>query len=171
MASNPPTLHMLCGKIASGKSTLARRLADADSTVLLVEDAWLKPLFGDELKTLEDYTRCTRKLRAAMAPHVSALLNANVSVVLDFAANTPGQRAWMRGLLDASGAAHLMHVLNVSDAKRRVVDRVCLDGRHRSENSYVKCGLTCRRDTSLVAPAGRRAKRIGTSLPFLHDNC
>ena len=117
MASNPPTLHMLCGKIASGKSTLARRLADADSTVLLVEDAWLKPLFGDELKTLEDYTRCTRKLRAAMAPHVSALLNANVSVVLDFAANTPGQRAWMRGLLDASGAAHLMHVLNVSDAK------------------------------------------------------
>lgn len=43
MASNPPTLHMLCGKIASGKSTLARRLADADSTVLLVEDEWLKP--------------------------------------------------------------------------------------------------------------------------------
>jgi len=117
MASNPPTLHMLCGKIASGKSTLARRLADADSTVLLVEDEWLKPLFGDELKTLEDYLRCTRKLRAALAPHVSALLNANVSVVLDFAANTPGQRAWMRGLLDASGAAHLMHVLNVSDAK------------------------------------------------------
>jgi predicted kinase len=117
MASNPPTLHMLCGKIASGKSTLARRLADADGTVLLVEDEWLKPLYGDELKTLKDYGRCTRKLRAAMTPHVSALLNANVSVVLDFAANTPGQRAWMRGLLDASGAAHLMHVLNVSDAK------------------------------------------------------
>ena len=117
MASNPPALHMLCGKIASGKSTLARRLADADSTVLLVEDEWLKPLFGDELKTLEDYVRCTRKLRAAMAPHVFALLNATVSVVLDFAANTPRQRAWMRGLLDASGAAHLMHVLNVSDAR------------------------------------------------------
>lgn len=127
MASNPPTLHMLCGKIASGKSTLARRLADADSTVPLVEDEWLKPLFGDELKTLKDYGRCTRKLRAAMAPHVSALLNANVSVVLDFAANTPGQRAWMRGLLDASGAAHLMHVLNVSDAK-------CL-GRLRARNA------------------------------------
>src|SRR6056297_2629690 len=116
MASNPPTLHMLCGKIASGKSTLARRLADADSTVLLVEDEWLKPLFGDELKTLEEYARCTRKLRAAMAPNVSALLNANVSVVLDFAANTPGQRAWMRGLLDASDPAHPIHVLDVPDA-------------------------------------------------------
>src|SRR6056297_2833740 len=116
MASNPPTLHMLCGKIASGKSTLARRLADADSTVLLVEDEWLKPPFGDELKTLEDYLRCTRKLRAAMAPHVSAPLNATVSVVLDFAANAPGQRAWMRGLLDASDAAHLMYELDVSDA-------------------------------------------------------
>jgi len=116
MAPNPPTLHMLCGKIASGKSTLARRLADADGAVLLVEDAWLKPLFGDELKTLKDYARCTRKLRVAMAPHVLALLNANLSVVLDFAANTPGQRAWMRGLLDASDAAHLMHVLEVSDA-------------------------------------------------------
>lgn len=117
MASNPTTLHMLCGKIASGKFTFARRLADADGTVLLVEDEWLRPLFGDALKTLEDYVRCTRKLRTAMAPHVSALLNANVSVVLDFAANTPGQRAWMRGLVDASGAAHLMHILNVSDAK------------------------------------------------------
>jgi predicted kinase len=32
------TLHMLCGKIAAGKSTLARQLADVPFTVLLSED-------------------------------------------------------------------------------------------------------------------------------------
>lgn len=116
MASNLPTLHMICGKIASGKSTLAARLAAAPRTVLLTEDDWLHVLFGGELNTLEDYVRCTAKLRAALGPHVAALLNAGVSVVLDFAANTPGQRAWMRGILDDTGAAHRMHVLDRPDA-------------------------------------------------------
>lgn len=40
MISDPPTLHMLCGKIASGKSTLAARLSATPGTVLVSEDAW-----------------------------------------------------------------------------------------------------------------------------------
>ena len=127
MTPDRPILHMLCGKIASGKSTLAKRLAAADGAVLLAEDAWLAALFGDELKTLDDYVRCTRRLRVAMAPHVCALLGANVTVVLDFAANTPGQRSWMRGLLDSARAHHRMHVIEVPDA-------ICL-ARLRSRNA------------------------------------
>lgn len=42
-----PTLHMICGKIAAGKSTLAARLAEADRTVLIAEDDWLGALYAD----------------------------------------------------------------------------------------------------------------------------
>ena len=43
------TLHLLCGKIASGKSTLAKELATQPSTVIIGEDDWLAHLFPGEI--------------------------------------------------------------------------------------------------------------------------
>lgn len=106
---------MLCGKIAAGKSTLASRLADAPATVLIREDDWMACLFKDEMRSVDDYIRYSRRLRAAMGDHVVALLKAGLSVVLDFPANTVANRRWMRGLFEAAGAAHLLHVLDVPD--------------------------------------------------------
>ncbi len=110
-----PTLHLLCGKAASGKSTLTAKLGQAEQTVTIAEDDWLSPLFGDELRTLSDYARCSTKLRAVMGPHVSALLKAGLSVVLDFPANTRANRAWMLGLAEAADVAHQLHYLDVPD--------------------------------------------------------
>ena len=120
--SNPPTLHLLCGKIAAGKSTLAKRLAARPGTVLISEDHWNATLFPDEIKTIEDYSRYSARVRAAMGPHVVALLKAGLSVVLDFQANTLAVRRWMRTLIDDSGAAHELHFLDVPDeaCKRRL---------------------------------------------------
>lgn len=81
---NQAMLHILCGKIASGKSTLARELATQPVTVVVSEDRWLSALFKEEMRTIEDYVRCSAKLRSAIAPHVVSLLSAGVSVVLDF---------------------------------------------------------------------------------------
>ena len=116
-----PTMHMLCGKVAAGKSTLAANLAVAKNTVLITEDAWLVALFADELQTPKDYLRCTTKLRHAMAPHLVALLDGGVSVVLDFQANTVESRTWMRHLINATDADHQLHVL-------MPLDEVCLAG-------------------------------------------
>lgn len=115
MPLSSPTLHMLCGKIAAGKSTLASRLADLDGTILVAEDDWLNALFADELVSASDYVRCASKLRAVMGSHISALLNAGVSVVLDFPANTVENRDWMRGILEATDAEHRLHLLDVAD--------------------------------------------------------
>ena len=115
MSNTPPTLHMFCGKIASGKSTLAARLADADRTVLIAEDDWLHALFADELKTGQDYLRLSRRLKAVMGDHVSSLLEAGISVGLDFPANTVDARDWVRGILARTGAAHRLHVFDVPD--------------------------------------------------------
>ncbi|MEM1065238.1 MAG: ATP-binding protein [Pseudomonadota bacterium] len=110
-----PTLHMICGKIASGKSTLAAKLASASGTVLISEDAWLSALFSDQLTSPADYVRCTARLRSVLGPHVTELLKAGVSIVLDFAANTVEVRKWMRGIIEDSGAKHRLHVLEVTD--------------------------------------------------------
>lgn len=109
-----PTLFMLCGKIASGKSTLANQLA-REGGVLIAEDDWLGALFADQMKTGADYMRCAGKLRSIMAPHVVSLLNAGTTIVLDFPANTIEQRAWMRDILGETTAAHQMHVLDTPD--------------------------------------------------------
>lgn len=116
MTDSSSTLHMLCGKIAAGKSTLARKLGSLDGTVLVCEDAWLNALYRDEMSSVSDYVRCASKLRDIMGPHISSLLNAGVSVVLDFPANTVEQRDWMRGILETTSASHQLHVLDASDA-------------------------------------------------------
>ena len=109
------TLHMICGKIAAGKSTLAANLTTRPATVRISEDAWLACLYKDEQKTIEDYVRNSRRLREVMGDHIVALLEAGVSVVLDFPANTPASRQWMRSLFERAGADHRLHFLDVPD--------------------------------------------------------
>ncbi|MCW0235962.1 MAG: ATP-binding protein [Ferrovibrio sp.] len=110
------TLHLLCGKIAAGKSTLSAELAAAPGTIVLAEDAWLARLYPGEIHTVADYVRCAARLRDAVTPHVESLLRAGLSVVLDFPANTRVNRAWMRGIVDRSGARHRLYYLDVPDA-------------------------------------------------------
>jgi predicted kinase len=109
------TLHMLCGKMAAGKSTLTAELSRMPSTVVISEDFWLRRLFGPEMKDVADYVRYSRRLREAVAPHVQELLRIGVSVVLDFPANTLATRAWMRTLFDVAEADHCLHFLDVPD--------------------------------------------------------
>lgn len=124
MSAQDATLHMLCGKIAAGKSTLAAQLAAAPGTVLLSEDAWIARLYPGEVVTFADYCQRSERLRETIAPHVESLLACGLSVVLDFEANTPPSRAWMRGIADRAGARHQLHHLDVPDD-------VCRDRLHR----------------------------------------
>jgi predicted kinase len=109
------TLHFICGKAASGKTTLARKLAAEHAAALFCEDEWLT-LLGAEIVTLADYGRHATRLRAALAPHATALLRLGTSTVLDFAGNTPKDRAWTRAIFEAAGADHRLHVIEASDA-------------------------------------------------------
>ena len=116
MPQPTPVLHLVCGKIAAGKSTLTRALADAPATILVSEDHMLARLYPGEQNSLADYVRNARRLRDAIGGHLIELLRSDLSVVLDFPANTPASRAWMRTLFEAAGCAHRLHVLDVPDA-------------------------------------------------------
>ena len=110
-----PTLHLMCGKIAAGKSTLTAALGARPNTIVVAEDDWLARLYPGEQNSLDDYIRNSTRLRGAMAPHLVALLRGGLSVVLDFPANTLVSRAWMRTLIEEAGVAHQLHWLDASD--------------------------------------------------------
>lgn len=109
------TLHLMCGKIAAGKSTLTEKLAGAPNTIVLSQDHWLARLYPGEIRTVPDYVRCAARLRDAIGSHVESLLRAGISVVLDFPANTVANRDWMREIIVRAGACHQLHYLDVPD--------------------------------------------------------
>ncbi len=60
-----------------------------------------------------------------MGPHIIDILRQDISVVLDFPANTIAWRDWMRSLFVTAGVAHELHVLDVPDSvcKERLRER------------------------------------------------
>ncbi len=118
-------LFFLCGKMAAGKSTLARTLAERERAILLVSDEWLGRLYPVEIVDVPAFITYSSRLNDALTPHICTLLDRGLSIVLDFPGNTRRQRAWFRQLLDASGAAHELHVIAASDqvCKRQLRER------------------------------------------------
>jgi AAA domain len=125
VAAETPTLHMICGKIAAGKSTLApapgrRARHDPDQRGCLAGHALLRrTAHGGRVRP-----QCPPSARGD-GGHIEDLLRAGLSVVLDFPANTVANRQWMRGLFEKAGAAHRLHVIDVPDAvcKARLLQR------------------------------------------------
>ncbi|AZE78876.1 AAA family ATPase [Pseudomonas synxantha] len=114
-----PTLHLLCGKIASGKSTLAKTLAAEHRAIVLSEDHWLASLYPGEIQAIADYLRCAQRVRGVLGPLVVNLLESGVNVVLDFPANTLANREWLLGLAQAAEVPHRLHYLELDDATCR----------------------------------------------------
>ncbi|MFO1056056.1 MAG: ATP-binding protein [Dongiaceae bacterium] len=114
MTGSRATLHFVCGKAASGKTTLARDLAARHGAALFCEDEWLTLLEASivDLGSFDDHAR---RLRSALAPHLAQLLRIGTSVVLDFAGNTPEERGWVRSIFEAAGAGHRLHVILACD--------------------------------------------------------
>jgi predicted kinase len=123
--STTAKLIFLCGKMAAGKSTLARELAEREHAILLVQDEFLDSLYPGEITDIPGFVRCSSRLKDALEPHVCALLAKGVSVVLDFPGNTRAQRAWFRGIFERANVAHELHFVDVPDAvcKRQLKDR------------------------------------------------
>ena len=118
-------LMFMCGKMAAGKSTLARDLAERHSAILLVQDEWLGGLFPGEIVDISTFVDRSSRLRNTLAPHICVLLSKGISVVLDFPANTKEQRAWFREILAHAEVEHELHFIDAPDGlcKRQLKDR------------------------------------------------
>ncbi len=118
------TLHFIYGLPGAGKTRLGRALAEHHRGVFLCEDEWLLSL-GGTITTVAEYRAASQRVRAVMGPLATRMLEVGVPVVLDFAANTVRDRAWVRGLVEAAGAEHVLHVLDVpvDECRRRLHQR------------------------------------------------
>jgi predicted kinase len=110
----------LCGKMAAGKSTLAKELARRENAVLLVQDELLDHLFPGEITDIAGFVRCSSRLKNAIGPHVCVLLSKGISVVLDFPGNTRTHRLWFRELFERVNAHHELHFVDASDGLCKV---------------------------------------------------
>lgn len=122
-------LHFLCGKIASGKSTLSKKLANNLHTIVLSEDEWLTKLYPGEITELAHYVEKSRLIKTLLENHIKQLMRAGLTVVMDFPANTPTQRKWLKSLAESSSVPYVFHVLTVDDdeCKNRLAARNLTD--------------------------------------------
>ena len=114
IAMQPGTLHFISGRLAAGKTTLARNLAVEHQAVFFCEDVWLSKL-SDGISSFDEYLKWSRRCRSVMGPLIVDCLRAGVSVVLDFAGNRVDERAWARDLSEKAGSPHVLHFLDVDE--------------------------------------------------------
>jgi len=107
--------YFMCAKMAAGKSTYARGLARTKNAVLLVQDEFLGTLYPGEIHSIQDFVRCSARVRDALSLHIRDLLSRGVSVVLDFPGNTRAQRQWFRELFEGADVEHELHFIDASD--------------------------------------------------------
>jgi predicted kinase len=118
-------LVLFCGKMAAGKSTLARNLAIQEDAVLVVQDDLLSTLFPGEITDIPGFVKYSARLKKAITPHICSILSKGTSVVLDFPGNTKEQRSWFRELIELTNVEHELHFVDAPEAlcKRQLNER------------------------------------------------
>jgi predicted kinase len=109
------TLKFFCGKMGAGKSTKSQQIARELDAILLSEDDWLATIYPEEIRNFGDYIKFSSRLKPLLLDHVRSILNAGISVVMDFPANTTSQRKWFKEVLSNSGIPHKLIFLDVDD--------------------------------------------------------
>jgi predicted kinase len=112
-------LYFISGKLGAGKTTLAKDIAEKKKAIFISEDLWLSQLFPDAVNTFDDYLLYSKRVRSVVSPHAIALLQQGVSVVFDFAGNTPKDRSWVKFIIDHANVPHVLHYIMASDERCR----------------------------------------------------
>lgn len=105
-------LHLMCGLVAAGKTTLARQLAVDLPAVCLSRDEWMLRLYGgryDDPVYVERLGPCTDLLWDVAMD----IVRAGSKVVLDWNFWSRTRRAEARTRADAVGADVVLHWLDV----------------------------------------------------------
>jgi predicted kinase len=67
-------VYFMCGNMAAGKSTYARELARTKNAALLIQDEFLDTLYAGEIRSIQDFVKCSARLRDALSLHIQDLL-------------------------------------------------------------------------------------------------
>ena len=119
-----PTLYLLCGLPASGKTTRARELEASSNAVRLTADEWICRLYPNDA---EAAARSERRdgVEELQWQIVERLLEVGTDVILDWGVWTTTERAHYRQRAEALGARVRVELLEapLSVLKERVAAR------------------------------------------------
>lgn len=118
-------LIFFCGKMGAGKSTLAEELKKEKDGILISEDDMLSNLYPNKISTVEDYKQHADLIKPLVESFAQQMLKKGITVILDFPANTPKQRSWLRGISDQVAADHRCYFIDAPDARciRQLLNR------------------------------------------------
>ena len=107
-------LFLTVGLPGSGKTTLARRIAENEGILRLTPDEWMAPLFND---SQADSRRDILEGRMIWVAH--EVLRSGSSVVLDFGCWSPDERYAIRAIAESTGARFVLQHLSIDEGERR----------------------------------------------------
>ena len=120
-------LTFFCGKMGAGKSIQSKLIAVDKNAVRISEDEWLSAHYPGQINSFDDYLKFSAIIKPFVKAHVQGILKTGTHVVMDFPANTAGQRRWFKQLCAEVGCGHELVFIDLSDerclsqiAKRRI---------------------------------------------------
>lgn len=147
-----PKAILICGRIASGKTTYARRLCREGNAVLLSCDELMLTLYSADLGVRHD--EVAGRAQRYLYQKALELLKAGVSVVLDWGFWTAASRRYARNMFESRGFACELHYLNTP--MEQILENI--DRRNRAvaagaEQAYpVEAGLLLKMTAAFTEP-------------------
>lgn len=124
------TVILICGKIASGKTTYANHLCGARRAFLLSADEVMRCVFPENLG--KEYDRYARRVQEYLYRQAARLCGMGISVVLDWGFWRKSERDHAKAFFDRQGIPYEFHYLSVEDGEWK--------SRIRSRNAAVQAG-------------------------------
>jgi predicted kinase len=112
-AKASPTLFVMVGLPASGKTTRAEELEEAWHALRLTPDQWMIPLFGEPEGGKREV------LEGRLIWVATQALRRGVNVILDFGVWTRDERSALRFLASSVGASCVLLYLEVDEPEQR----------------------------------------------------
>jgi predicted kinase len=115
-----PTIHLLCGRIGSGKTTFAKKLEQDVSAVRFTHDEWVHRLYG-HTPPEESYSEIFVRVENQIWETAEAFVHKGADVILDFGFWSRESRDVARDRALAAGAVAKFY--SMSCPRRIALDR------------------------------------------------
>jgi len=112
------TLHLICGRAGSGKTTYAKKLEQEKNAIRFSKDEWIIALYGRNIR-MEEWGEFEKRCYGIIANIATKLLQRGVNVILDYGLWYKKERLEAKEIAQSVGANSILHYLNTSDKTRR----------------------------------------------------